>query len=76
MYKNQSKSDDGNVRTRPVAAATKPTANSSTNGIGNSTSYSHDVTRIYLGEIGRARLLTADEEKSLSRAMSWALANA
>jgi len=26
-----------------------------------------DVTRIYLSEIGRARLLTADEEKSLSR---------
>jgi RNA polymerase nonessential primary-like sigma factor len=28
----------------------------------------HDVTRIYLGEIGRAKLLTADQEKSLSRA--------
>ncbi len=27
-----------------------------------------DVTRIYLSEIGRSRLLTADEEKSLSRA--------
>jgi RNA polymerase nonessential primary-like sigma factor len=27
-----------------------------------------DVTRIYLSEIGRAQLLTADEEKSLSRA--------
>ena len=27
-----------------------------------------DVTRIYLSEIGRARLLSADEEKSLSRA--------
>jgi len=27
-----------------------------------------DVTRIYLSEIGRARLLTADEEKTLSRA--------
>jgi RNA polymerase nonessential primary-like sigma factor len=28
-----------------------------------------DVTRIYLSEIGRANLLTADEEKSLSRAL-------
>ena len=27
-----------------------------------------DVTRIYLSEIGRAKLLTADEEKSLTRA--------
>jgi RNA polymerase nonessential primary-like sigma factor len=33
-----------------------------------STPSSHDVTRIYLSEIGRSRLLTADEEKSLTRA--------
>ncbi len=30
--------------------------------------HSGDVTRIYLSEIGRAKLLSADEEKSLSRA--------
>lgn len=38
-------------------------AHNSTRGI----SHGNDVTRIYLSEIGRARLLTADEEKTLSR---------
>ena len=32
------------------------------------TAHTQDVTRIYLNEIGKARLLTADEEISLSRA--------
>ncbi len=32
------------------------------------TAISHDVTRIYLGEIGRAKLLTAEQEVSLTRA--------
>lgn len=33
-------------------------------------SHQGDVTRIYLSEIGRAALLTADEEKSLTRALN------
>ena len=37
-------------------------------GARNKKLHSGDVTRIYLSEIGRAKLLTADEEKSLSRA--------
>jgi len=42
---------------KPLAAAKKTHA-----------SHSHDVTRIYLSEIGRARLLLAEEEISLTRA--------
>ncbi len=55
---------------RPVeAAAVKAvsTRPSSRNSIRSNT-HSSDVTRIYLSEIGRARLLTADEEKALTRA--------
>ncbi len=50
-----------------VAAKAVPARSSIPSSIRSSTQ-SSDVTRIYLSEIGRARLLTADEEKSLTRA--------
>jgi RNA polymerase nonessential primary-like sigma factor len=68
MYETQTGSDDGNVSAPPVASATKETQKRLTNGARGRSAQDHDVTRIYLSEIGRTRLLTADEEKSLTRA--------
>lgn len=53
--------DDGSTATLRVPA-------SKTSRTRSRPAHHGDVTRIYLSEIGRTRLLTADEEKSLSRA--------
>jgi len=50
-----------------VAVKAAPAPSLSPHSSRNNT-HSNDVTRIYLSEIGRARLLTADEEKALTRA--------
>lgn len=52
------------IDAKPVVKKASPKAVS--NGRGGATQ--HDVTRIYLSEIGRTRLLTAAEEISLTRA--------
>jgi len=68
MYDGQTGHGDVSAADPPVAEMlTKPAKRPFSNRSGTPTQ-SHDVTRIYLSEIGRARLLTADEEKSLTRA--------
>ena len=67
MYDVQTGHKDVSNSCRPVAGATKQ-SNSSLTTASKKTTFSQDVTRIYLSEIGRACLLTAAEEISLTRA--------
>jgi len=54
---------------RRPGTATRCSAGGKLNGSAAKPAFhTNDVTRIYLGEIGHARLLTADEEVSLARA--------
>ncbi len=59
---------DAALQTRGSDASGLKVAHGRTTRTGKRPVHHGDVTRIYLGEIGRSRLLTADEEKSLSRA--------
>jgi RNA polymerase nonessential primary-like sigma factor len=67
--KKENKSVVGVVGLKGRAAKTDLKFDQSKNGTAKCKKLHHgDVTRIYLSEIGRAKLLTADEEKTLSRA--------
>ena len=67
MYDVQTGHRDVSNSRQATADAPKRSNGSSTTA-SKQTVYSQDVTRIYLSEIGRARLLTAAEEVSLTRA--------
>jgi len=67
--KKGNKSDGGFANLKDKSARTDLKFDQSGNAGAKHKKLHHgDVTRIYLSEIGRAKLLTADEEKSLSRA--------
>jgi RNA polymerase nonessential primary-like sigma factor len=68
--KKENKSNGGVAKLKDGSAQTGLKFTQSGNAKANCKKRLHhgDVTRIYLSEIGRAKLLTADEEKELSRA--------
>jgi len=67
MYDVQTGHKDVSNSRQPSADACKR-SNGSLTAASKQPAHSQDVTRIYLSEIGRARLLTAAEEISLTRA--------